>query len=125
MNSGRPKFWKLRTLAILLALFSLGLACTPEPYGPCTLPSSQAMNEACSASGGDDNTTAAASCVVDFVFECESQLCSTYQGSAPFCTVRCTDPADASCPKVPETGVRGSCVEWIPGLGEYYCVPAE
>lgn len=118
MNSGRPIVWKLRTLAILFALFSIGLACTPEDYGPCTLPSSEALNEACSPSGGDDNTTASASCVVDFVFECESQLCGTYQGSEPFCTVRCTDPTDV-CPG------KGTCVEWIPGLGEYFCVPPE
>ena len=107
------RYLALGSSALLIAL-ALS-ACTPEDYGPCTLPSSEALDEACSPSSEDG---AAASCVVDFVFECETQLCGTYDGSDPFCTERC-EPDGDPCPK------DGVCLEWVPGLGEYYCVPQE
>ena len=116
-----------RGIMLVLAsalLLVAGIACDPEDYGPCTLPRSEALNEACEASHSDgDETTPATdsspNCVVDFVFECESQLCGTYNGSDPFCTSRCNDAADTACPK------GGACLEWVPGLGEFFCVPPE
>ena len=112
------------TLAFVIgAVALLSTACDPGPYGACTLPSSEALDEACNPQqGGEEEgveTEASASCVIDFVFECESQLCGTFQGSDPFCTERCVDGNDTSCPQ------GGACVEWVPGLGEFYCVPTD
>lgn len=108
-------------LLLVMALAALvATACDPGPYGACTLPSSEALDDACSSGGSSSGETeASSSCVIDFVFECESQLCGTFRGSDPFCTERCSGPTDTSCPQ------SGVCLEWVPGLGEYYCVPQD
>src|SRR5690606_9468891 len=109
------------SLALIAGCGLVLSACDPGPYGPCTLPSSEALDEACNpeSSEGENETTASASCVIDFVFECESQLCGTFQGSDPFCTERCQGLGDTSCPE------NGVCLEWVPGLDDYYCVPRD
>lgn len=106
---------------VLAASLVMALGCNPEPYGPCTLPSNDTIKQACTGSGEDGGdggavTTSEASCVVDFVFECESQLCGTYQGSNPFCTERCEGPDDTGCPQ------GGTCIEFVPTTGQFYCV---
>lgn len=118
---------RLGTFAAALLLVGLGLltsACGPEEYGPCTLPRSEALNDACSSQtsegeAGVPTTKTNPSCVIDFVFECESQLCGTFNGSDAFCTERCLGEGDTACPK------NGTCLEWVPGLGEYFCVPSD
>ncbi|MDX9722557.1 MAG: hypothetical protein RBU37_17555 [Myxococcota bacterium] len=119
--------WTIALLAVTIA--SLSVACAPEEYGACTLPQSEAIADACKPP--KENATgsqSASSCVVDFVFECESKLCGTFKGSDPFCTLRCTPESEDcgdNCVGNPPCPKGGSCLEWVPGLGTYYCVPTD
>ena len=129
MQSVTPLF----TAAILVAGLLVIGGCQPEPYGSCSLPRSSVLDQACktqttTGEGEQANTESKRNCVVDFVFECESRLCATYAGNSPFCTERCSDAKgnndgtidqydDASCPD------GGACVEFVPGTGDFYCIP--
>lgn len=121
--------WVAGGVLCVLAMVSVG--CQPEPYGSCSLPRSEVLDQACKAQpttgeGQQANTESTRNCVVDFVFECESRLCASYAGSSPFCTERCKDSNgdgkvdqldDASCPD------GGACVEFVPGTEDFYCIP--
>ncbi len=129
---------------LVMVLFLLQ-GCAAEEYGPCTLPRSEALDEACKVSSDGSGATNAASCSVDFVFECESQLCGIFQGSDAFCTYRCVpereNPAECCNPLdtnecgplfcvgggegTKECPKGGRCLEWVPGIGEFLCVPKE
>ena len=114
---------------ILMILGATSLVgCAPEPYGACNMPRSEALDETCNPEGGQQSgqqTTATANCVVDFVFECDSRLCASFEGEKPFCTDRCKDTdgdkiiSDAEHAACPDSGF---CTEFVPGTGDYYCI---
>ena len=119
------------SLGIVLGLAACMNACSPEDYGPCSIPDTSAHRAACSPQG--ENKTA--TCAADYVFDCDSLVCGRYESSDAFCTYRCTPPASrctgefCKCPEgknCKETCPgEAECVEWIPGTGNYYCLPAD
>lgn len=109
------------------ALAALSTSCSPEEYGPCSIPKTVALKQACFSG-------ASPTCTSDYVFDCDSLLCGVYQGSAPFCTHRCvpaTCPAgqDCSCPAGKDCKTAcpegAACVEWVRKSTAYYCLPQE
>ena len=124
-------------------LFSFGLlccaimasACSPEEYGPCSIPNTVGHQVACSPIGSAKTAT----CAADYVFDCDSFICGIYESSSPFCTHRCV-PSESECntpdkkefcerpkgknckTKCPEDAAS---VEWIKGTSAYYCLPTE
>jgi len=108
---------RLVTGLALSVLVLVVAGCDPEPYGDCALPRSEAIQEFCLGSGPNADVQTQSNCVVDFVFQCEEQLCATYNGSSPFCTAECNTPCSTDeCPD------NGTCVEFAPGTGRFYCV---
>ena len=82
----------LRSLGILFISALCLSACSPEEYGPCSIPNTKAHAVACSPMGN----SATATCAADFVFDCDSLICGIYQSSDPFCTHRCV-PTEKEC----------------------------
>lgn len=138
----------IRNIGILLVSAACFVACTPEEYAPCSIPNTTSHKTAC-APMGDSRT---ATCTADYVFDCDSLICGIYNSSAPFCTQRCiptvdeckmnvTDeakctesgdsrgvsylkcPANADCVSTCPEGA--ACVEWTPGTGGFFCLPAD
>lgn len=113
---------------------------TPEPsdedtdvevYHSCKIPDTKAHKVACSPYNGKPGT-----CAVDYVFDCDSQICAIYEDSDPFCTYRCQptstecnsdNPDYCKCPEGKEckkTCPQGAhCIEYIKGTSAYYCLP--
>lgn len=126
----------LRSLGILFISALCLTACSPEEYGPCSIPNTKAHRLACSPMGNSGTAT----CTADYVFDCDSLICGIYQSSEPFCTHRCIPTAAECtsdkkfCEKCPDGfDCKGpgqcpegaACVEWIKGTAAYYCLPAE
>lgn len=125
----------LRCLCFFMASTFVLSACSPEEYGPCSIPNTRAHRAACEPTGEDNVAT----CRADYVFDCDSLICGIYSGSDPFCTRRCTptieecntkdNPEYCTCPEGKTCVAEGqcpeaaSCVEWIKGTSEYYCLP--
>ena len=88
----------LRTFGILFVSAVCFMACSPEEYGPCSIPNTKAHTVACSPVGAAaaEDTFATATCAVDYVFDCDSLICGIYQSSDPFCTHRCL-PSASEC----------------------------
>ena len=134
---GAARMSHIKFLVSIGLIMGLGLglsACAPEDYGVCTIPNTSKHKAACNSTDGT-----AATCVVEYVFDCDSLLCGKHNGDGPYCTERCVPSAekcaadgntDCSCPEgknctetCPE---NGSCEEWTKGTSAYYCVrPAE
>ncbi len=131
----------LRTFGILFVSAVCFMACSPEEYGPCSIPNTKAHTVACSPVGAAaaEDTFATATCAVDYVFDCDSLICGIYQSSDPFCTHRCLPSASectsaVGCTKkeLDDSGVAykescpegAACVEWIKGTAAYYCLPS-
>ncbi len=126
----------LRSLGILFISALCLMACTPEEYGPCSIPNTRAHKTACSPIGNSQTAT----CAADYVFDCDSFICGIYQSSEPFCTHRCI-PTAAECTSAPEFCEKcpdgysckgkgecpegAACVEWIKGTAAYYCLPQD
>ena len=135
----------IRNIGILIVSAACFVACTPEEYAPCSIPNTTSHKAAC-APMGDSRT---ATCVADYVFDCDSLMCGIYNSSAPFCTQRCI-PTKAECEanatdkaKCTNEGSNGvsylkcpegkdcvnvcpdgaACVEWTPGTGGFFCLP--
>lgn len=132
----------LHSLGILVVAAAMLTACSPEEYGPCSIPDTTAHKAAC-APKGENNV---ATCTADYVFDCDSLICGIYADSNAFCTHRCVPTKDeclaagiaesdctetkylrcpdgASCKsKCPE---EARCVEWIKGTAAFYCLPDE
>jgi hypothetical protein len=100
-----------RTLTILVAIgigFTV-IGCDPEPpFGTCPL--SATILEVCE----EEATDAVFSCVVASHPVCLDEVCASWQGSEPFCTLMCED--DVQCPE-------GSTCETY--LDDRFCVPAD
>ena len=136
----------IRNIGILLVSAACFAACTPEEYGPCSLPNTTGLRVACAPMGESKTAT----CTADYVFDCDSLICGIYNSSTPFCTQRCipneveckktvTDEAKCTvegdskgvsymkCPEgknCVETCPEGAaCVEWTPGTGGFFCLP--
>lgn len=132
----------LHSLGFLLILAGLLSACSPEEYGPCSIPSTSAHKAACAPQGENQVAT----CTADYVFDCDSLICGIYSNSSAFCTHRCVPtkeeclksgidpskcteehylkcPAGASCKSPCPEDAR--CVEWVKGTAAFYCLPAE
>ena len=131
----------LRSIGILIGLAACTTACTPEEYGPCSIPNTKAHTVACSPTGASKTAT----CAVDFVFDCDSRICGIYDSSDAFCTHRCEptisdncmqnecESADKEYCKCPDDVKNckkpgscpdgGHCVEFIKGTSMYYCMP--
>ncbi len=133
------KFKALASVALTLAIGVAVSACAPEEYGVCTIPSTSKSRAACIA-----NESQAATCVVQYVFDCDSFLCGIYNDDGPYCTRQC-EPSDDECREagyVNEDGTvnralcdcpegkdcvsgcpeGGKCVEWTKGTSAFYCV---
>ena len=123
----------LRSLGILIGMAACLTACSPEEYGPCSIPNTKAHTVACAPTGASSTAT----CAVDYVFDCDSLICGIFESSDAFCTHRCVPSADecnnkahpefCKCPEgkdckstCPE---NGHCVEFIRGTSAYYCMP--
>ncbi len=130
------KLIALRSLGILFVSALCLMACSPEEYGPCSIPNTKAHTIACSPVG-DART---ATCAANYVFDCDSTICGIYQSSEPFCTHRCLPSASectssVGCTKeeLDATGFNyksscpegAACVEWVKGTAAYYCLPAD
>ena len=142
----------LRCLALAAVVFAVS-ACSPEEYGVCSIPKSSAsIASACGFAQAPEGATQeeikaiedankVASCAIDFIFDCDSLLCGVFRGSDAFCTYRCRPPkCNGSNGDYKSTGVYGcdcdargckdecpgtaTCVEWVPGTAEYYCLPS-
>ena len=126
----------LRNLGILFVSAICFCACSPEEYGPCTIPSTSAHRAACAPQG----TNNIATCTADYVFDCDSLICGIYSNSKAFCTHRCvptadectsSDPKYCECPEGYDCKGQGECpedarcVEWVKGSAAYYCLPKE
>ena len=109
-------------------------ACSPEEYGPCSIPDTSAHCAACKPQGDSKTAT----CTADYVFDCDSMICGRFDNSAAFCTYRCNPTAEecnstnpdnckwADSVKAKDKCPDGAaCVEWTPGTGAYYCLPQE
>jgi len=120
----------ISSIALTIAL-GLGLsACAPEEYGVCSIPNTSKYQSSCSSTDGTAPT-----CVVEYVFDCDSLLCGKYNGDGPYCTYRCV-PTEAQCKADGNTDCTcpegkdcesscpdgGACVEWTKGSSAYYCV---
>ena len=120
----------LASIALTVALGIAASACSPEEYSVCSIPSTGAYKNACTATNQQAST-----CVVKYVFDCDSLLCGIYNDEGPYCTRACT-PApeacsaagytDCSCPEgvdcVSSCPDGGDCVEWTKGTSAFYCV---
>ncbi|MFA5625336.1 MAG: hypothetical protein WC966_09845 [Bradymonadales bacterium] len=121
---------KLKLAFAMLMCFSLlvlASSCSPEEYGPCSIPKTTALKLACF--DGPSPT-----CTSDYVFDCDSLLCGVYEGSDPFCTHRCVpqncpEGKHCSCPEgkncktsCPEDA---ACVEWVRESTGYFCLPKQ
>lgn len=132
----------LRSLGILFVSSLCLAACTPEEYGPCSIPNTKAYINACAPQGN----MATATCTADMVFDCDSLICGIYESSSPFCTHRCVPTEDEckasghdsdyckkyrecpegySCVKEGECPEDAACVEWVKGTAAYFCLPKE
>ena len=127
-----------RTLGILFVSSLCLMACSPEEYGPCTIPTTTAHRVACEVPKDGDEKTA--TCAADYTFDCDSLICGIYQSSEPFCTHRClpkksecTSSKGCTAKELDSTGLSyktecpdgAACVEWIKGTSRYYCLPAD
>ena len=123
----------LRSLGILIGMAACLTACSPEEYGPCSIPNTKGHTVACTPTGGSSTAT----CAVDYVFDCDSLICGIYDSSEAFCTHRCepsqnecNSPAHPEYCKCPEgksckttCPENGHCVEFIRGTSAYFCMP--
>ena len=131
---GMSKINLLRGIGIVIALGACLTACSPEEYGPCSIPNTKAHTVACSPIGESKSAT----CAVDYVFDCDSLICGIYDNSDAFCTHRCLPKSNEctsqkGCTKaeLDEAGLKyktdcpegGHCVEFIKGTAAYYCMP--
>ncbi len=102
-------------------------------YVSCSIPDKKAYKVACSAIGSKPVI-----CAVNYVMECDSNICGIYNGSDSFCTYRCLPSrkectTDVGCTKkdldmaatsyVEKCPGKAACVEWISGTAAYYCLP--
>lgn len=128
------KFKALASIALFIAIGAAVSACAPEEYGVCTIPSTPKTRAACVAT-----ETQSATCLIEYVFDCDSMLCGIYNDEGPYCTRQCVPSADAckkagyddcSCPPgktcVDSCPDGGACIEWTKGTSAFYCVkPAD
>ena len=138
----------LRILGMAVGTALCLCACSPEEYGPCSIPDTSAHRAACKPADGAKTAT----CTAEYVFDCDSLICGKFENSPAFCTYRCNpEPEFCNAPKpagdsdftkssnwysekckwpanvnakdkCPDDAV---CVEWTPGTGAYYCLPKE
>lgn len=96
---------------ILLSLSLLTLNACDTGFGePCTLPSGDAIQEACSSPAVEEGTetgtsqSASATCALDNFPGCSTFLCLKYRGSNPYCSLRCQSSSECGggvcCPLV-------------------------
>ena len=132
----------LRSLGILFVSSLCLAACTPEEYGPCSIPPTKAYINVCASQG----KMATATCAADYVFDCDSLICGIYESSSPFCTHRCVPtlaeckaaghdddyctkyrscPEGYSCQNEGECPEEADCVEWVKGTAAFYCLPKD
>ena len=146
----------LRILGMAVGTALCLCACSPEEYGPCSIPDTAAHRAACKADKNSDSKTA--TCAAEYMFDCDSLICGKFENSPAFCTYRCNpepehcnashdlkdkegntydkfdkesrwyaencawDSKKDSKDVCPEGAV---CVEWVPGTGDYYCLPED
>lgn len=126
----------IQCLGILILSAVCLCACSPEEYGPCSIPDTTAHKAACAPQGESKTAT----CTADYVFDCDSLVCGIYNSSSPFCTHRCV-PTDDECTSDPQFCQEcpdgysckdkgkcpedAKCVEWVKGSAAYYCLPKE
>lgn len=98
----------LGLLMLLAAVFALS-GCNDDLYAACTISPDSSTLTQCVASGSTNQS----SCVVEQQLQCDTRICGKYQGSDPFCTVKCVSDDDCS---------GGVCREFVFQSGARYCV---
>lgn len=143
MMSKLPVSPLMLTSSVIAFICILTLSACDTGFGePCTLPSGDAVEQACSSPSveqGEENGTtqsASATCALDNYPSCSTFLCLKYRGSNPYCSLKCNSNSECDggvcCPLVGDCQAQQSGAEVMMSIessentcangGDCYCI---
>jgi hypothetical protein len=104
----------MTVLGGVLPVFALLMIGCADDFGTaCRFPQSPAIELYCGSETDQQGNESVSTCIDPINPDCDSRLCVSFQGSAPFCSQNCT--VNGNCPtgstcENPGSGVDGVCV---------------